>query len=112
MDNKLLKELLKEYDGKRLKAVNDSEKRKADLYSKNSELKKIDEQLNSFAISTAKLILNKNDSNLVLELEEKINCLQKQKEKILKDMGKSIDYLQPVYECLLCNDTRIYSRQV
>lgn len=109
MDNILLKELLKEYENKRLKAENDLEKRKNELYKENSDLKQIDEQLQSFAISTAKLILNKNDADLLSQLKKKIDSLQKQKQEILKNMGQSTDYLKPIYECKLCNDTRLCS---
>ena len=65
--------------------------------------------LSESAITTAKNILssdNKNsDSKFVDSLNNEIAKLKKEKESILKENNLSLDYLQPNYECKLCNDT-------
>lgn len=106
MSNEILNSLLKEYEQKKLNAEQDLEKRKQNLYKLIPHLEEIDNNLNNFAISTAKNILN-NSSNTsrVDDLKHKILDLKKEKELILLENGYSIDYLKPFYECKICNDT-------
>ncbi len=59
MSNATLRMLLKEYEQKRLSHILEAERKKELLYSDNSDLQKIDDELNSFAISTAKAILSR-----------------------------------------------------
>ena len=106
MANELLNSLLKEYENKKLMAELDSEKRKDDLYKKFPKLKDIEDELNSFAINTAKNILkNGNQLEEQKELERKVAILKQEKENILKELNIPSDYLKPHYECSLCNDT-------
>ena len=58
MSNEVLNSLLKGYEQKKLNAELDLDKRKTDLYKKVPRLQKIEDDLNSFAIMTAKNILN------------------------------------------------------
>ena len=105
MANDVLNSLLREYEQKKVKAELDLEKRKQILYDLLPRLKEIDNELNNFALLTAKNILNnsnsdKNDS-LVSDLNNKITSLKKEKEDILKQNNYSLDYLKPFYECKL-----------
>ncbi len=104
MSNEVLNSLLKEYEQKKIKAELDLEKRKENLYSLEPKLKQIEDDLNSFAILTAKSIL-KNGTGSLLELQEKSKILKKEKEEILKSHDLDMDYLKPFYSCTLCNDT-------
>ena len=54
MSNEVLSKLLTEYEHKKRNAELDSEKRKKELYIKIPRLQEIEEELNSFAINTAK----------------------------------------------------------
>lgn len=106
MANELLNSLLKEYENKKLRAELDSEKRKDNLYEKFPKLKNIEDELNSFAINTAKNILkNGNQLEEQKELERKVAALKQEKENILKELNIPSNYLKPHYECSLCNDT-------
>ena len=109
MANDILISLLKEYDQKRLKAEHDLEIRKQNLYNLIPRLKEIDNELNKSAIATAKDILNSDDkakdTSLLNSLNDNIAKLKKEKENILKQNGYNLDYLEPNYECKLCNDT-------
>ena len=51
MSNPTLKNLLKEYEQKRLNALIDLDKRKNDLYSSNKRLEEIDATLNNYALN-------------------------------------------------------------
>ena len=104
MSNEILNSLLKQYEQKKAKAELDLEKRKSELYNKIPRLKEIEDELNFSAINTAKNILN-NKSSSLNELNQKVQILKEEKEKILKENGLDSSYLKPFYECKYCNDT-------
>ena len=104
MSNEVLNSLLKEYEQKKLQAELDLEKRKEYLYSVVPRLKEIEDELNDFAIMTAKSILKSGNGSLV-DLQKKADELKKEKIDILKSQDLDIDYLRPHYSCNLCNDT-------
>ena len=106
MANEVLNSLLKEYEQKKLSAEIDLDRRKQNLYKLIPRLEEIDNELNSFAINTAKNILNNSsDSSTVENLKQRISDLKKEKELILLQNHYSLDYLKPFYECKICNDT-------
>ena len=106
MSNEILNSLLREYEQKKLKAELDLEKRKEQLYKLIPRLEEIDKELNSSGINAAKQILFKSaDSSIIDSLNNKIENLKKEKEKILIENNYSIDYLKPFYDCKICNDT-------
>ena len=107
MANEVLNSLLREYSQKKLKAEIDLNNRKNSLFSLLPKLSEIENELNSFAIQTTKNVINKSNNSkyTVNELKNKIETLKKEKEKILLDNNYTLDYLEPNYECKLCNDT-------
>ena len=109
MANDILISLLKEYEQKKLNAEHDLEIRKQHLYDLIPRLKQIDKELNDYAITAAKNILNsddkKQDSELLNSLNDNLLKLKKEKEEILKNNNFDLSYLQPSYECKICNDT-------
>ncbi len=104
MSSEILSTLLLEYDQKKRKAEIELENRKEELYNKLPRLREIENELNSYAINTAKSILHGNSSSLQ-ELNNKVSNLKIEKEQILKKNKISEDILKPKYECSLCNDT-------
>ena len=106
MANDVLNSLLKEYEQKKLNAELDLDRRKRNLYKLIPRLEEIDNELNKFAINTAKNILNNSsDSSTVESLKQRISDLKKEKELILLQNNYSLDYLKPFYNCKICNDT-------
>lgn len=106
MSNEVLNSLLKEYEQKKLKAELDLDIRKQNLYKLIPRLEEIDNELNNFAINTAKNILNNSsDASTIYNLKQRISDLKKEKDLILLQNNYSLDYLKPFYECKLCNDT-------
>ena len=106
MSNEILNSLLKEYEQKKINAELDLDRRKQNLYKLIPRLEEIDNELNNFAINTAKNILNNSSGfSSVENLKKKIQDLKKEKELILLQNNYSLDYLKPFYECKLCNDT-------
>lgn len=104
MSNEILDSLLKDYEQKKLNAELDLEKRKEKLYNEVPRLQKIEDDLNNFAIMTAKSIL-KDSTFSISELKIKINNLKLEKSEILNELNLPSDYLQPNYSCKICNDT-------
>ena len=108
MSNEILNTLLKEYDQKKLSAELEVEERKKALYTRIPRLQQIEDELNSFAIQTAKNILNINSSDKIdkeKELQEKVEKLKFEKICILQEHNLDANYLKPHYECPYCQDT-------
>lgn len=104
MSNELLSTLLLEYEQKKRNAELDLEKRKEDLYNRIPRLKSIEEELNNFAINTAKNILKGSQYSLDA-FNKKINDLKCEKAKILLENNISENFLLPFYDCKICKDT-------
>jgi DNA replication protein DnaC len=106
MGNSVLKDLLKEYEQKRLSSALDLEKRKNDLYASNPRLEQIDAELSSYALNTAKSILSSSGSeNYVKDLQLKIDTLNKEKQEILNKLNLDENFFKPHFECSKCEDT-------
>lgn len=104
MANEVLNTLLKEYEQKKIKAEILADERKAELYNKLPRLQKIEDEINRFALYSAKNILNKKASTFS-SFSDKINSLKKEKLSILKQNHIDLSYIQPQYNCSLCKDT-------
>ena len=105
MSNPTLKNLLKEYEHKRLNALVDLDKRKQSLYSSNKRLEEIDFELNHYALNTAKNILAGSSDTSLLDLQNKINTLKKEKDNILRTLNIDDSFFKPSFECSICEDT-------
>ena len=78
MDNSNLKQLLKEYEQKRLIANQKANQKKQELYQLAPRLLEIEQELNKNAISTTLSLLNSNEPQKIENLKEKIQDLEKQ----------------------------------
>lgn len=108
MSNSLLKQILREYDKKRNKAILEANKRKQELLNANPKLKEIDKELSLISIQTSKAILmadEKEREKLLNDLKKKTNSLVKEKNTFMKELSKTNTYLEPHFECSLCEDT-------
>lgn len=105
MANEILNSLLKEYEQKKTAAELDLLRRKNLLYNLIPELQDIDNEINKYAISTAKNILRDNNTSYVTNLNKKIEELKLKKEQLLIQNGYNKSYLTPFYECQKCKDT-------
>ena len=96
---------MSQYNQKKISAEYEAEQRKQDIYKRYPKLQDIDDKLTKLAISTTKSLINNNDKELLKELNENINHLKEEKNKILKSLNIENDYFEPRYECKLCKDT-------
>ena len=105
MADTILKNILSQYNKKKIAAEYDAERRKQEVYERFPKLQAIDDKLTSLAISTTKSLINNNDKNLLNELNENIKELRTEKSKILKMNNIPEDYFEPHYECDICKDS-------
>lgn len=108
MNSPLLKQVLTEYDFKRNKAIENAEIRKKQLLEVNPKLAEIEKEISKISIESSKALILapvSEKSKILAELKKKSSILSKEKAKILKELSKSTDFLEPSYECKMCNDT-------
>lgn len=105
MNNSYLKDILIEYDKKRMLEEQEADNKKAKFYNEHPELQKLDEKITSLAISTSLSLINKNSKEKLDELNRNIKNLKDEKNKILNSLNISEDYFLPKYECPICKDT-------
>ena len=105
MTDTILKNILSQKKKKKISAEYEAEQRKQDIYKRYPKLQDIDDKLTKLAISTTKSLINNNDKELLKELNENINHLKEEKNRILKSLNIESDYFEPRYECKLCKDT-------
>ena len=87
MDNSLLKQVLREYDEKRTRAILEAENRKKELLKVNPKLLEIENELSRISIETSKAILlapQKQKNSLISELKRKTTTLIKEKNNFIK----------------------------
>ena len=111
MSDNILKNILAQYNRKKVKAEYDAEIRKQELYKKFPQLQEIDDKLTSLAISTAKSLINNNDKEVLNKLNSDIDALKNKKIQILKSLNISENYFLPKYECSICKDTGYVTNQ-
>ena len=105
MTDTILKNILSQYNKKKIYAEQKAEMRKQEIYKKYPKLQDIDDKLATLAISTTKSIINNYDKNLLSELTDNIGKLKAEKNKILKSINISEDFFEPHYECTICKDS-------
>ena len=104
-----LKQLLKEYEAKREKAIFQAEQKKMEVYSKNPELQKIDDSISKLSIEKAKLILlSPQNTTKINSLDSEINKLKDKKNTILSAIDTDFS---PKYDCNICFDTGYIRKQ-
>ena len=108
MDNTILKQLLTEYDAKRLKAFAELENRKKLLRDSSHEYESLEKNLHSISIESLKsmLTLSADEKEKMLKvLNQKTSLIVEKKKKLLKQLNLPEDYLSPHFDCPLCEDT-------
>lgn len=105
MNTTVLKSLLIVYENKRNKKIEESEKRKEDLYKNYPRFSEIDEKLSTLSISASKNLISSSNFEYLDNLRKEIEKLKKEKKELLLSITNDENYLLPIYDCKLCNDT-------
>ncbi|NLE13936.1 MAG: ATP-binding protein [Clostridiales bacterium] len=100
--------LRQEFEAKHLRAIEDADRRTAELYVKLPELRAIDSELAGTGVRIMRAINGQEGHGT---LDERINQvrsmnedLQKLRNECLTSAGYPSDYTDPVYECPACQD--------
>lgn len=115
MNPTVYKEVQREYDLKRQKAITAAEKRKAELLEKEPKYKELIEKKNKLALELAKTLIKSSgiEKQIATEnMEIKLKELEKEEKGLLKHLNLQDDYLQPIYECSRCEDTGFINGKV
>ena len=105
MNTTILKSLLIIYENKRNKKIEEAEQRKINLYKQNPRFEEIDSALSSLSINASKNLINSNNFEYLNTLRHEIENLKKEKHDLLISITKDENYLNPIFDCKLCNDT-------
>lgn len=105
MNSTLLKSLLVIYENNRNKKLEEAELKKEQLYKENPRFTEIDDKLSTLSIQASKNLINSSNFEYLDNLRKQIEALKKEKNELLVSLTNNIDYLQPVFDCKLCNDT-------
>lgn len=108
MDNTILKQLLTEYDSKRMKAFSELENRKKLLRDSSPEYVNLERDLQSLSLDSIKSMLTLSSEakeSLLNSLEKKTSDIADRKKKLLKKLNLPDNYLSPHFDCYLCEDT-------
>lgn len=105
MNTTILKSLLIIYENKRNKKIEEAEQRKIELYKQNPRFEEIDSALSSLSINASKNLINSNNFEYLNNLRHEIENLKKEKHDLLISLTKDENYLNPIFDCKLCNDT-------
>ena len=105
----IYREIQKEYDDSRKRALDEVESKKQKLYAENELLKDLDEQISKIGVDMTKSIIfiedNKKREEKINELKQKINELKEKRDKVLSEMNIDDSYFEPNFSCKLCEDT-------
>ena len=105
MNSTLLKSLLVIYENKRHKKLEEAEMKKEKLYKENPRFAEIDDKISSLSIQASKNLINSHNFEYLDNLRKQIELLKKEKHELLMSLTNDENYLQPVFDCKLCNDT-------
>lgn len=108
MDSSILKQLLTEYDSKRMYAITSLEGRKQHLRESSKEYVALEKDMQAASLESLRSMLSASED----EKKQKLQVLQKKTDEItekktalLNKLGLPADYLVPHFECNICEDT-------
>ena len=105
MNTTILKSLLVIYEQKRNRKIEEAENRKIELYKQNPRFEEIDSALSSLSINASKNLINSNNFEYLNNLRKEIEQLKQEKKNLLISVTNDENYLNPIFDCPLCQDT-------
>lgn len=107
-NGKVINKVLNDYENKAKNALMEAEKRRNEIYKKLPDLAEIDKKLFETYLELVGIITAKSRE----DAESKINyvkrknmTLQEQRKTLLELNGYPANYTEPVYKCMVCQDT-------
>jgi len=108
MNPAVYKELQREYDLKRGRAIAEAERKKEELLDTEPKYRELVDKKNKLALELTKIVVRAKgiEQQVAKEnLEVKLNTIEQEIQNMLKSMKLGKDYLAPKYECARCEDT-------
>lgn len=92
---------------KRQHAKGIAQRRKNEIYASVPEMQKLESEQNSLGLSISKAVLSdpKNAENIVEIFRHRSNVIIERKNELLRNLSLPENYLEPPYDCLICEDT-------
>ena len=112
--NKIIKEILTDYEKLQDQAKKILRQKLDFVYEKCPKIKQIDEQLNLVGISISKAIIKEDSSKrkeLIFKIKKETSELKKEKQQLMLENGFKADFFDNVYKCKLCKDTGYVKNQ-
>ena len=105
MSDTVLKDLLKEYEIKRLHAEQLADEKKDQLFKKYPEFERINSEIAKCGLNLSREKLQAHDNAKITSLKQELETLKEKKLSFLKSINLSEADLLPKYECSICKDT-------
>ena len=105
MNTTILKSLLIIYENKKTRKIKEAEIRKEKLYKENPRFEEIDTKLSTLSINASRNLINSSNFEYLDKLRKEIESLKKEKKELLLSITHDENYLKPVFDCKLCEDT-------
>lgn len=107
MYKEVLKDILREYERKRDRAIYEQRIRIKKVYEKVPEIKKIDDEIKKTSLFISKAIIEnpENYEKNIRDIKKTIEKLKMEKAYLLTENNIPLDYLDIKYECSKCKDT-------
>lgn len=97
--------IAEEFKNKRLARNELISRRRAELYGKIPTLKELDDEIAGVGFSMFKKVADGYDKDAAAkEIRTKSQALCKMRDKLIKDAGFPVNYLNPAYDCPDCRD--------
>ena len=108
MDKVILKQILTEYNQKRIYDEERIQKEKKALEDANPKLKELNDKIAKISLDYSKKLLTakkEDQSKILSEMKKETASLIKEKNSFIKELTKDSNLLQPRYDCKYCKDT-------
>ncbi|NLZ95925.1 MAG: ATP-binding protein [Bacteroidales bacterium] len=96
---------------KRDRALSEAERRKRNIYAKIPGLSNLANEISLAGVRYARSLINESSSEESTVLLDRMNRLSQAREDLLKDNNIPPDYLEPVFECSMCQDRGYLNRE-
>lgn len=104
LNNSQYDALMRIYNAKQLKAKNDTDRRMAEVLLAIPEMKGLLDSVSTITFEAAKRAI-RGEASDTNDLHKQLNEISDKKKNLLISAGFAPDYLEPVYECINCQDT-------
>lgn len=110
LNNSQYQAIMRQYDQKQYKSRHILENRRREVYQKIPTFEDLEASIAECAVSqTKKKLLG--DEKALSSLKNELALLSETRDGLLETYGYSKEYLEPVYECALCQDTGYTGRE-